>query len=544
MPDWGTKIVDAGGSYHDIAVNAFDSLSSKMHQPLQDTSKQLQKSFGDTFATLKARAGNALGIADVENLSVENIGKQLIKGVSTTVGRFGAEAIGGAVLQKVGGMEGPLGLLISEIITVGVSEFAHHISGTPSFETGQWVLLDLGMRTRKINEKPGIIEVSSGHSIFGDDFYVVPQDLEYSEEPHHGIGFVMGHAKGDYIWTVFNFESGYEEDFHEEKLREAPQSLAEKLDKTDEFSLIRDIKFLQDHDPTMKSYISSNPGDPVKFQGEVYSVVESRGQEYLIEGKDGSRIKVHSSKLEPGKTLTSGSWNRDRIGEGSFTSLSSDALFSGEWVWVRAGSSFLSKIKDTDRRRLKATPVDVANLGSDSKVLALVESIEGSKALLIRAYDGQEILEPIDRVEPASATIQRLLDTKSDSVRFKSRILDGHITDTMPLGNSLPSLTLGIGESDLTQSNTKGMHPHMSGPKDTVQAKDSIVYTAPGELGMQAMKQEQQDILDDRNKYNRTDVAFQNVVVQPIPQEENTEMGNGTLLLMGLGAVFIISALA
>ena len=165
--------------------------------------------------------------------------------------------------------------------------------------------------------------------------------------------------------------------------------------------------------------------------------------------------------------------------------------------------------------------------------------------LLIRAFDGQEIMEPMDRVKPASSTIQRLLDTKLESVRFKSHILDGHITDTMPLGSSLPSLTLGIGQSDLTQVNEGEMKPHMVGPRPKQSGDANIVYTAPGELGMQAMKQEQQDELDDRDQYNRTDVAFQRVEVVPVQDPEGDSMlGNGMMLALGLGALIIISTLA
>ena len=546
MPDWGTKIVDAGGSVHDLAKNAFDGLSNKLRQPLSSADRLLQGSFDETFKTLKGRAGKLLGVENADDLNVEEIGRELIKGVSGTVGRFTLEAVSGAVLAKAGGKfveaaEGPLGILISEAVTIGISEFAHSMTGISKYSIGQWVLLDLGMRTRRVNEAPTVVQMNAAHSIFGDDYYTLPDDMEYSEEPHHGVGFVMGHVEGDYIWTVFNFENGKEQEFHEDKIRQAPIDLAEKFDQNPEFSLIREIKFLKDHDPTLKSYVPSNPGDPVFYKGERYLVVQSKGNEFVIEAADGSRKHVHSDNLEAGKTLVSGSWNHELLNEGTFTSLSPDALFSGEWVWIDAGQTFLDKIKSTDRRRLKDTPVEVERLRADSQVLALVESLEGEKVLLVRAYDGKEVLESIKKVRPAKQVIQHLLDAKRESAKFKSQILEGHVTDLYPLGISLPALTLGIGEGDLTADNTSGMRPHMSVQEETKPYANLETFSeGGGRLGTELLKRPLRDELDERFDLDGTD-RYERVVIGEIrDSDDGTTMPMG--LILAVGVVLFLSA--
>ena len=74
------------------------------------------------------------------------------------------------------------------------------------------------------------------------------------EETTHSVGFVLGSENNDYLWSVFEFSTGREKVFSDDKLRPAPHSLAQQLDDNPEFSLIREIRFMKDHDPTLKSY--------------------------------------------------------------------------------------------------------------------------------------------------------------------------------------------------------------------------------------------------------------------------------------------------
>ena len=80
MTDWGTRIVDAGGSWHDLTKNAFDSLSAKVRQPLNATNDILKTSFSKTFGSLKKRASIEFGFDVDEGIDLENISKKILGG--------------------------------------------------------------------------------------------------------------------------------------------------------------------------------------------------------------------------------------------------------------------------------------------------------------------------------------------------------------------------------------------------------------------------------------------------------------------------------
>ena len=146
---------------------------------------------------------------------------------------------GGQVLDKraVVGID----LMISEVVTVGVAEFGKRFSKV-SYQPGQWVLIDMGSIPVRINQAPHVIQVTESMDIWGDNYLEVPEDIDYEETPHHVVGFVLGQADRAGVWTVFNFETGKEEQHTNEKLRAAPSSVAEKLDANPEFSLLSSDK--------------------------------------------------------------------------------------------------------------------------------------------------------------------------------------------------------------------------------------------------------------------------------------------------------------
>ena len=75
MPkDWGTSIVDAGGAFHDLTKNAFDSLSNSVRQPLNVTETILKESFSKTWSSFRDKTSAEFGIKLEEGLSLEAIG--------------------------------------------------------------------------------------------------------------------------------------------------------------------------------------------------------------------------------------------------------------------------------------------------------------------------------------------------------------------------------------------------------------------------------------------------------------------------------------
>ena len=119
----------------------------------------------------------------------------------------------------------------------------------------------------------------------------VPDDLDYKTEAKHAIGFILEKEDSGYEWSVFSFLTGKEEKIHEEKIRPCPKSFAAKLDSDPDFSQVREVLFLKEHDPTLRSYIPTSPGEIVIYQGSPYVIVTQSGNEWFIKSSDGTTIR-------------------------------------------------------------------------------------------------------------------------------------------------------------------------------------------------------------------------------------------------------------
>lgn len=93
MPDWGLKISDAAGNLHDLAKNAFDSLSVDARAPLNFTEKALNQSFSTTFTALKSKAMKNLGLELTGNLTIENMSSLVMEKVLEAGGKLAGEVI-------------------------------------------------------------------------------------------------------------------------------------------------------------------------------------------------------------------------------------------------------------------------------------------------------------------------------------------------------------------------------------------------------------------------------------------------------------------
>ena len=147
MPDWGLKISDAAGSLHDLAKNAFDSLTADARPPLNLTEKALNQNFGKTFQTLKEKAMSNLGIELTGDITVENLSSLVMDKVMGA--QLAGDVIVSGLTNAIGDIDGPIGMLLSEAASLAISAFEnkaeHHI-----YSPGQWVLIDNGQRSRAI----------------------------------------------------------------------------------------------------------------------------------------------------------------------------------------------------------------------------------------------------------------------------------------------------------------------------------------------------------------------------------------------------------
>ena len=539
MPDYGTLISDARG-LHDVSKNSFDSLSKDIRQPINASNLLLRESFSATFNKFKKKIAQQTGLDVDGGITLENIASQVTKELQTTVGRISLESATGYAVSALAEMEGPLGLVLSEALTIASSEFANYFLSKQHFKPGQWVFIDLGQRNvHRVNEKPKIIELQEEFNVFGT-VPLIPGELDYASEAHHSIGFVLGQdSSGDYLWNVLSLENGKESKVHEEKLRACPADFAEKLDKNPAFSSVREVVFLKDHDPTLDSYVPTEPGEKVWLNNKPAKIIEQAGDEWVVELPDGSHVLVHKSEIKAGKTDSNTTWNHDTVHLGSRTSLSPDAIFKGEWVWV-SGKNLISTIIDNKRRRMKDVPDILTKMGPENLVLAMVQSIHGKSVHLVHAYDGSEFDMVQEKIKPASADVQHSLDKQF--VTWKQEVLGGETESAQTPGESHPFLTLGLGELSGKQVREFEMAPFSTNTKTETVGLLQPVKSFSGASGKvdTALETQFADEQEDANTFFglARDGTETKIIYEEI-EKTNTD-GNNNLMYLALGIAVIV----
>jgi hypothetical protein len=477
MPDfggYGTFITDAKGILHDVSKHGFDAFRGALSDPMNVTDSSLSDSFTTTFSVFKKKMADKYGIDPESGLSLENIGDQLRQQLASTGGRLAAEAIAGYGLKWAADLEGPLGLLVSEGLAILSSEIAFAMTKGEEYLPGQWVFLDYGTKSRLINAIPKVVQFAQTFDVFSSQSLVdIPDELDYKTEARHGIGFVLQKESSGYEWSVFSFFSGKEERLHEDKIRPCPESFANKLDNDPDFSQVREVLFLKENDPTLSSYIPKSPGEIVIYSGSPYSIIAQSGDEWFISASDGTTIRCQEKDLMPGKTLTSQRWNSDKL----HLSHDDDVFFSGEWVWIPAGD-FIRQLTTSRKRRLKAVPDALSRMQPDNKILGLVKTIHGKELEVVRAYDGEVLNQMWEDVNPASTSVQGLLNKDKYCGNWRSRVLEGANPTQVTPGESRPMLSLGLGElpdEDLRTIETPDDRPFDPQHSGVVEGEEGVV---------------------------------------------------------------------
>ena len=441
MPDFGTFITDAKGVVHDLLKHRFDATSHDT--ALTYASPLLTHSVDEAFGKFKESVGKKLGL-DIKEFSMESIGEQIKEQLFETGTRLTTEAVLGAATKYLGDLEGPLGLLISEGMSILTGELAFLALKSTDYTPGQWVFLDCSVKKKMINAIPKVIQLDQVNDFF-DGLMVpdIPDELDYIEtEAKHAIGFVLGMQENGYEYTVFSYLTGSEEIYHKDKIRPCPQSYAERLDDDPDFSKLREIVFMKDHDPTLNSYIPTEPGQVVHYKKEPYVILDQSEDEYYIVNKAGKTVRCKAGDLDPGRTENNATWNHRTTHLGGYPK--NNIVYSGQWVWIKA-NDFVDSIIQTRKRRLQEVPELLNEFNPDSQILAMVKSVEGSKIHLVRGYDGSELDEDIRDVHTVSSEVASILNRKFSKWKFNE--LNGLSIDGVPTpGEDEPLLSLGIGE--------------------------------------------------------------------------------------------------
>ena len=532
MPDWGTKIFDAAGQLHDLSVNAFDSLSSATpHKALAYGGPILSQKFETLYGSYRDKLSEATGIempTDVENLSV--FGEGLKKSASKAV-KLGGQVIIGKVATVVGAeMGGPLAILAGEVLQEGIGAFENWL-GMTTMKPGTWIHIDNGFKTvsRQVNRDPKIIEVQHSIGMFGE-MIDVPDDIEYAREADISLGFVLG-ILNEKEYEVFNFKTEAEEQHEKSKLRPCDADTAAKLDANESFSMIREIRFLKDHESALETVLPTEEGDIVWYKDKKCVIAMVEGRDYIVEDEMGNLYEVDALDLKGGKNVSTASWNHKggKVTATNFIQLTKDALFTGEWVWFKAPERVIEEVKHSNerRRRLKMSEAD---LQKDDMILGVVRTLANGEAQVVTAYDGISQPIKVDQIVPVNDALSSTLNHSPETKLFLKQTITGEDTKLMPLGTTKPELSLGLG------------YEHPSPPVKTPEEKllepnvlvDKMI-AAPGNVHAVAQLNDMVEALKEEGVDIDVSPEFVNF-------PESSSLGGGSMgaLLLFIGVGFVL----
>jgi hypothetical protein len=263
--------------------------------------------------------------------------------------------------------------------------------------------------------------------------------------------------------------------------------------------------------------------------------VQQSGQEWVIESASGIQVSVHESDLLPGRTETNTRWDRDRLGDGTFTSILPDAIYSGEWVWVPVGD-LIKKILSHRRLRQADMPAELLAMGPQNKVLALVTSVEGKTVHVVRAFDGEPLDVTQESVVGTTNGLQKTMSGQKSMGSWRLSVLEGHDPHIRPPGESHPMLTLGVGQFNEEIGAALEMVGAARITGSATLEHDGRIRTTVGDTGKVETREKNklQDELDTTAFTNRErpagvkSVRFQEISATP--------GGNGGTLVLVVGA--------
>ena len=432
---------EAHASLKNAFTQKYKTVMDKVTDSLNSSSIELRESMGQQFISLKKAIKDELDV-DVENgLILEDVVQQAKKFVTSEGVRHAVETGVAYVAKETMELEGPIGMLLSEAVTIIGGEILVALTGKSSLEEGQWVFIDIGAKARLINQKPKVVQFSGSFDPFANESFVtIPDELDYLPEAKHTLGFYVSSTEWK-NYNIFSMEDGAIHEYGPEKIRPAPKEFADRLDSNQHFARLRASFFMKREDPSLKTFLPTSPGEKVIYNKAECVIVECFGEEYIIQEPNGNNVEVHASQLLPAPGSGTVSYDNRKIGLGSFDSLGLARFFTGEWVWIPSGDVFEGMRKS---RRLQE--VDSVKQMHSDWVLGMVDSVEGNTLHMVRAYDGKAVDVQRNEACIASDGVQRNLNQDSVFSKWKSNILTTNVDPRQsPPGTIKPLVTLGFG---------------------------------------------------------------------------------------------------
>jgi hypothetical protein len=495
---------DAKGILHKALESSFSQAMDTGHFP------KVEK-FASSFKQFKSTLSAELGLNLDNGIILEDIGSQIKNFLASAAVRTGVETAVSFAATALIGLEGPAGIILSEAITVAGGELIHYLAaGSGAFKRGDWVILDLGVRSKILNQIPRVIELTSGFM----GFTKVPDEVDYLPEAKHTFGFFIEKTpEGDVL--VFSFEDGGEHQLTPERVKLCPDSLKSKIEDDAAFSKLRDAYFEDLVDPLLHVDVPTATGSTVFYKNREVKIVEVEFPEYIVETADGLQLQVTQDDLTAGKSEGTSSYNPKTTHLGSFQSIENGRLFSGQWIWMPASDVF-DKIEG---RRSLAALQEVDYPGPESKVLGLIESVSGSEITVYRAYDGKGQRTAKTELVLASDGIQRTLNSNIIMKRWKGRVMNDQDPEENPPGEEKPYLALGFGnQAEIKFELESGMDP--------TEVKRTDVAMVSTTLEKDSLIQRQYaDVLDEEEARMRVEKDVRRYA----PAYDNSEYDKGFL---------------
>ena len=463
---------DAKGILHKALESSFSQAMDSGHFPKV-------KKFASSFKKFKSTLSAELGLNLDNGIVLEDIGSQIKNFLASTAVRTGVETAVSFAATALIGLEGPVGIILSEAISLAGGELIHYLAaGGGAFKRGDWVILDLGLRSKILNQIPRVVELASGFAGFTE----IPDEVDYLPEAKHTFGFFIEETpEGEVL--VFSFEDGGEHQLTPERVKLCPDSLKKKIEDDDSFNKLREAYFEDLVEPMLHVDIPTATGATVFYKNKEVKIVEVEFPEYIVETANGIQLQVTQDDLTAGKSEGTSSYNPKTQHLGSFQSLENGRFFSGQWIWMPANDVF-EKIEG--RRSLAAIEIDYP--APTSKVLGLVESVMGSEIVAYRAYDGKGERVLKSNIVLASDGIQRTLNSDVITKRWKGRVMDDLDPEENPPGEEKPYLALGFGnQAEIKFELDSGMDPKYVKGSDvamvsTTLEKDSLIQRQYAEV--------------------------------------------------------------
>ena len=405
-----TTITDAFGTFHDISIEAFNSFSIQIPHMMGNTDLR-NMDFSKAFKQLGGKSFSTDLLQKIQDISPE--AKALLE---TAAQQIESRALSVAAqtfteLEKSVPVAGfLLGVALEHFLDISPEEFG--------YRRGEWLFIDLG--ERRVFKQTALHrreEILQDQIFGGGDFF---EESLFEQEHDFAIGFYVSNTSSPGTHTVFNFNSGKEEDFYFDKLRACPQNLKEQIDENDQLRQIRELRIFKDYSVANTNGINTDPGVEVIYKGEAYNVVSQHGESVLIQNQGEQTILVPIVDLQNGRRANDSSYNYSTSTPGIGQFAPSFSLVAFEWVWVRP---------DEDDRKVDP---------NCEAILAMIMWLgEGSSVQIAKAYDGSLKEVRVGDIAEISNTLQDSL-RYSQAVRFKKAVTENYAIEENAMGYDFP----------------------------------------------------------------------------------------------------------